>query len=490
VSTAGDMIAFNEVPECTSVQAASIYERCQKDPGFFVREVIGDNAWETQVAIMESVRDHRVTAVPSCHSSGKSWTAGRVALWFGACHPGAKVITTAPTERQVKGVLWGEIHRAAKSSKIPLGGEATAMQLKFEADHWIWGFTAPDWDESRFQGFHAPHILVIVDEASGISAALMDQIDSLLAGGHARKLLIGNPVIAGCSFQRDCESPAVHTIPISAWDTPNFQTFGITEADMISGEWEEKIKDQEMPHPELITPAWVAERLAIWGVDSMAWQSRIRGEFPAIVEGAYYGELMSKAREEGRIASFPYDPAYQVSTAWDIGMRDATAIWFYQQIGNRIHIIDYYEATGQGLPHYAKVIHDKGYVYREHIAPHDMKVRDWGPGVARTIVASELGINFRVLEKIVVRMGGELSEGIDAVRRTLPLCYFDEQNAGDGIAALEAYRRKRNRSTGGLTDIPEHDWASHGADAFRYLSLGRLNNASTRRPKPNTRWMT
>jgi hypothetical protein len=468
-----------------------IFERCQRDPAFFVEEVLGDDAWDTQIRIMESVRDNRVTAVPSCHSSGKSWTAGRISLWFGSSFIGSKVITTAPTERQVKGVLWGEIHRAAKSSRYPIGGDATAMMLKFDADHWIWGFTAPDWDESRFQGFHAPHILVVVDEASGISKALMDQIDSLLAGGHARKLLIGNPVISGCSFERDCNSSKVNTIPISAWDTPNFLTFGITEADMVSGEWERKIGGQEMPHPELITPDWVAERLELWGVDSNAWQSRILGEFPEVVEGAYYGELMQKARDGGRIGTFPWDPKYPVSTAWDIGMKDATAIWFFQQVGQRIHLIDYYEATGQGLPHYAKVLQELPYVYREHIAPHDMKVREWTPGVQRTTVAMELGIHFRILEQIVVKLGSELAEGIDAVRRIIPLCYFDEEHAGDGIACLENYSRKRNRSTGELTDTPRHDhWSSHGADAFRYFALGVRQIANIRRPRPNTRWVT
>jgi hypothetical protein len=472
-------------------EASGVYDRCQKDPAFFVQEILGDDPWDTQIAIMESVRDNRVTAVPSCHSSGKSWTAGRIALWFLLSHHGSKVITTAPTERQVKGVLWGEILRAHKSSGYPLGGDPTAMQLRIEPDWWCWGFTAPDWDESRFQGFHAPHILVVVDEASGISAALMDQIDSLLAGGHARKLLIGNPVISGCSFERDCASSKVNTIPISAWDTPNFLAFGITEEDMISGEWEKKINGDEMPHPELITPDWVSERLELWGAESNAWRSRIGGEFPTVVEGAYYGEAMARAREEGRVGTFPWDPKYPVTTAWDIGMKDSTAIWFFQQLGSRIHLIDYYEASGQGLPHYVKILQEKPYVYREHIAPHDMKVREWTPGVARTSVAQELGINFRVLEKIVVKIGSELAEGIDAVRRILPLCYFDEEHAGDGIACLDNYSRKRNRSTGELTDIPRHDhWSSHGADAIRYLALGIRQVAGIRRPKPNTRWMT
>jgi len=475
---------------CTTEQASSIFDRCRDDPAFFLKEILGDHAWKTQINIMESVRDHRVTAVPSCHSSGKSWIAGRIALWFLCCHKNSKVITTAPTERQVKGVLWGEIHRAAKSATMPIGGDATAMMLKFEPDWWCWGFTAPDWDESRFQGFHAPHILVIVDEASGISSALMDQIDSLLAGGHARKLLIGNPVIAGCSFQRDCESVKVNTIPISAWDTPNFLTFGITEQDMIDDTWQAKVAGKDMPHPELITPDWVSERLSLWGIDSGAWQSRIRGEFPEVVEGAYYGELLDKARKEDRITVVPYDESKLVTTAWDIGVRDATAIWFAQQSGDEINVIDYYEATGVGLPHYVKVLQDRGYTYREHIAPNDMNVREWGSAAqARTSIAQDLGITFRPLDRLLHMKGGEVAEGIDAVRRMLPRCRFDSEKCSEGIAALENYKRKRNRSTGELSHTPEHNWASHGADSFRYLALGRTKQGRTNRPKQKTRWI-
>jgi hypothetical protein len=179
-----------------------------------------------------------------------------------------------------------------------------------------------------------------------------------------------------------------------------------------------------------------------------------------------------------------------VTTSWDIGVRDATAIWFYQQHGNNIHMIDYYEATGVGLPHYVKILQDKGYTYREHIAPHDIKAREWAGGAqTRTAVAQELGITFRPLERILVRMGSEVAEGIDAARRVLPRCHFDEANCREGISALENYKRKRNRSTGELTDTPDHNWASHGADAFRYFALGLRQVAKANRPAQKTSWI-
>ena len=472
------------------MDSADIIQRCQKDPEFFVRNVLGGDPWPTQVAIMDSVRDHDHTAVPSCHSSGKSWVASRIALWFLYSFPDSKVITTAPTERQAKGILWSEMHKAKATAKYPLGGDSTSMQIKLDEDWWALGFTAPDYDPNRFQGFHAPHILVLVDESAGISKAISEQIDSLLSGGHARRLDIGNPVEAGTPFQASCESPMVNTIPISAFDTPNFTEFGITEDDIVSDTWQEKIGDSELPRPVLIDPKWVASRYAIWGNDSDAWKSRVLGQFPDVVEGAYYGELMKTAALEGRITSIPYDDAVPVQTAWDIGVRDSTSIWFYQRQGDWVNVIDYEEDTGQGLPHYAKVLQDKGYTYTHvQTAPHDIKNREWASGKSRMEVARSLGIVFRPIERVVSKLGGERAEGIDAVRRLLPRVRFDAEKCADGIACLQNYRRKKNARTGEFSDEPEHDWASHGADAFRYLAMGLRQTGKVNRPAPKTSWV-
>lgn len=477
----------------------AIIHRCQKDPEFFFREVLGDDPWPRQIEIAESVRDNRYTAVPSSHSTGKSWIAGRVLLWFTACFPHSKSISTAPTERQVKGIVWGEVADAHTRSKYPLGGKLTTMQWKLDPSWWAMGFTASDYNPNMFQGFHAPNVLVLVDEAAGISAVLDKQIDSLMAGGDlARRLEIGNPVVAGGPFEHHAESKLYNTLPISAFDTPNFTTFGIVEADIKNDTWRDKIVGP-LPRPNLITPEWVSERLELWGEDSDAWKSRVLGRFPDIVEGSYYGELLKKAREEGRIQPIARDSTKPVHTAWDIGVRDPTGIWFFQLSGNWIDLVGYYENSGQGLPFYCGVVKDwageRNLQLGRHFVPHDMANRDFSlSGESRVDVARGLGVHMEILPRLKPNLRSERAEGIDYVRQILPRCRFDPDEASEGLAAMKAYHRKMAAGTGELKDDPEHDWASHGADAFRVLAIavkqGLGNTGPVRRPKPNTKWVT
>ena len=186
-------------------------------------------------------------------------------------------------------------------------------------------------------------------------------------------------------------------------------------------------------------------------------------------EGSYYGKYMSQALLDGRICSVPFDPAAQVITAWDIGIGDSTAIWFYQQIGGEIHLIDYYERAGEGLAHYASMLETKrqenNWIYQAHYAPHDIEARELNTGLSRKDYARQLGINFITLPKLRVE------DGIEAVRAILPRCWFDERNCADGIKALENYRKRFDERHNVYSNVPLHDWASHGADAFRYLAV-------------------
>ena len=187
--------------------------------------------------------------------------------------------------------------------------------------------------------------------------------------------------------------------------------------------------------------------------------------FEASVRGAFYAQEMQKARESGRLTRLPYDPMLSVYTAWDLGVKDSTAIWFYQQYGAEVRLIDYYEASGEGLQHYAKILDGKGYRYASHFAPHDIQVRELGTGKSRLEIAKELGINFQVAKQL------SLHDGINAARMLLPRCYFDEAKCGKGIEALQNYRKDFNSRLDEFKDSPIHDWASHGADAFRYLAI-------------------
>lgn len=203
--------------------------------------------------------------------------------------------------------------------------------------------------------------------------------------------------------------------------------------------------------------------------------------FDAAIPGAYYGALMARAEAEKRIGQFPYEPSLQVGTAWDIGIGDSTAIWFYQFVNGRTRIIDYYEGSGIGLPEYAKLIHARPYVYADTIWPHDGAQQVWTSGETRLVSAAKLGIKARTLAN------ERVDDGINAVRLMLPQCEFNtvpvplpnEEPAQAharmqrGLDALRLYRRQWNDKLQRFDDAPLHDWTSHGADAFRYLAKGR-----------------
>lgn len=229
--------------------------------------------------------------------------------------------------------------------------------------------------------------------------------------------------------------------------------------------------------------AWFAERLTVdetgvIGPEIIAEERRsgmsedeIRQEyyvdFDAAIKGAYYGVLMRQAEEEGRIRELRYDPALPVYTAWDLGIRDSTAIWFVQQHMGEVRVIDYYESFGVGLDHYAKVLKEKPYVYADHIGPHDAAVSDLSTGKARIQTLASLGINMRVLNR-----EGSVEDGIQTVRALLPRCYFDAERCAHGIEALKQYCSEYDEDRKIFSARPRHDWTSHAADAFRYLARG------------------
>ena len=188
-----------------------------------------------------------------------------------------------------------------------------------------------------------------------------------------------------------------------------------------------------------------------------SWQAAIRG--------AYYGSLIADLEDKNRITSVPYDDTVQVETWWDLGIGDSTAIWFVQRVGVEIHVIDYYEMTGEGLPHYAKVLDDKPYKYSQHVAPHDIRVRELGSGKSRLEIARDLGIRFEIAPQQGV------DDGIQAVRAILPKCWFDKQKCSPGIEAMRQYRAEYDDRLRALRTRPLHDWSSHAADAFRYGAI-------------------
>ena len=189
--------------------------------------------------------------------------------------------------------------------------------------------------------------------------------------------------------------------------------------------------------------------------------------FEAAIQGAYYAQEMKTAKTENRITSVPYDPATSVITSFDLGIGDSTAIWFAQFVGQEIHLIDYYENSGVGLDHYAKILHEKGYNYEAHILPHDVRVKELGTGKSRLETLDSLGIyNIEIAPRL------SIDDGIQATRSLLNRCWFDQEKCERGIEALLQYRREFDEKLKSWRGRPLHDWTSHGADSFRYLAVG------------------
>lgn len=188
--------------------------------------------------------------------------------------------------------------------------------------------------------------------------------------------------------------------------------------------------------------------------------------FEASVKGAIYATELSAARLDGRITTVPYEPKLPVDTAWDLGVGDNTAIWFSQSLrSGEVRLIDYYESSGEGLPHYVSVLQSKPYTYGTHWAPHDIQVREFSSGQSRQATAASLGVKFSIAPNVA------LEDGIHAVRLLLPRCWFDQTKCQAGIEALQHYRRDYNTRLNEFKATPVHDWASHCADAFRMLAV-------------------
>jgi hypothetical protein len=198
--------------------------------------------------------------------------------------------------------------------------------------------------------------------------------------------------------------------------------------------------------------------------------------FEAAVQGSIYGTDLATARSEGRVTVVGLERALPVCTTWDLGVGDATSIIFSQHPrSGDVRVIDYYESSGEGLPHYASVLQQRaatqGYVYGQHWAPHDIHVRELGSGRSRIETAASLGLRFETVPRVHTSTAGEVEEGIHAGRLLLGRTWFDQTKTKGLLDALQHYRREFNARLQEFRATPVHDFASHGADAWRYLAL-------------------
>jgi hypothetical protein len=201
-------------------------------------------------------------------------------------------------------------------------------------------------------------------------------------------------------------------------------------------------------------------------------------DFDAAAPGAYYATLIGEAERDGRIGRTPYDPALKVDTAWDLGIDDYTAIWFFQQAGREVRVIDYFETRGEGLQAVARrAIAAKPYVFGAHHLPHDVMVRELGAaGRSRLETLDGLGVR-----PVAVGAAMDPEERINAARLMIPICWFDAERCAGGLDRLRAYRKRWSRQTRSYGG-PLHDEASHAADAFGEFAANRAGGAPIARP--------
>jgi len=209
------------------------------------------------------------------------------------------------------------------------------------------------------------------------------------------------------------------------------------------------------------------ERLYVKEFDPDNYDYIWNGIYRKIMEGSYYAKQLQQLRENDKITNVPYDFSFPVNTYWDIGISDYTSIWFVQKVGREYWVIDYLQNNGEGVEWYAGRLKEKGYNFGEHILPHDAGYRQFATGKSikeqlQDIMPTE---NFTVQARTQ-----SVQADIMATRNFLSKCVFDAVKCEDGLKSLRNYKKKWDDNKAMFLDKPDHDWSSHGADAFRYLA--------------------
>ena len=227
----------------------------------FAAEVLRVKLWSKQIEVLSALPDHHRVAVKSGNGLGKGYCAAVAVLWFLYTHDPAIVLSTAPTFRQVRHILWRQIRRLHRRAKDTLGGKMLDTRWELSEDRYAMGLSADTADQ--FQGFHSPNMFIVVDEAEGVSEDIYEAIEAIMTSAEPRLLLIGNPTTVTGAFRRAFyqERHLYHTVTISALDCPNVQSGKVVI-------------------PGLTTAEWVQERHETWGEDNPIYRARVLGEFP------------------------------------------------------------------------------------------------------------------------------------------------------------------------------------------------------------------
>ncbi len=313
--------------ELSAKQKASI-SSVIRDPALFAKHLLGVELWKRQIELLQSIKEQRRTAVKACHAVGKTFTLAVAALWWLARYHEGIVLTTSPTERQVRTQLWSEIHRLVERAKVPYPKlKLTGLDLRNEHNFAI-GFSTNR--AASFQGYHGQHVLIIADEAPGIESGIWDAIAGTMAGGEVHIVMSGNPTMpAGAFFDAFTKDRALWScISIGAFDSPNLEGLDLERLLRLDPAQGGPLDNN--PFPYLVTRRWVYEQHQIWwhGTEESSpnWLSRVMARFPEQAQNALFRTAwLDRARERARCSQLR-DPGGPLVAGVDVGGAQAETV--------------------------------------------------------------------------------------------------------------------------------------------------------------------
>lgn len=405
---------------------------------------------EHQVAIHQATVDNRFT-VAVCHRRfGKTVAAINqlIKSSIDCKRESPRFAYVAPTYTQAKRVAWDYLLKYTE----PLEGKANIAELR--VDFWdkrisLYGADNPD----SLRGIYLDG--VVLDEVGDMNPKIWNEIiRPALVDRQGWAMFIGTP--KGANHFKDLRDRAETEDNWALFEFKASQTSVIPEAELQAARKE--MGDQK-------------------------YEQEFECSFDSPVEGSYYGKILNDLSDK-HFTEIARDDLCKTFTAWDLGMGDSTAIWVAQVAGQDIRILDYIENHGQGLDWYVRELTHRDWHKASHLLPHDVEVRELGTGRSRLEVLRDAGLDCTVVPRLAV------DDGIQAVRRLLPRCWFNTPQVKQGLDCLRNYRREYDEKRNVFYDKPLHDWASHGSDAFRYLATGIHTNSSWAKPLAiTTKWI-
>lgn len=397
------------------------------------------------------VEQARYYAIYGGRGSGKSWGVADYLLLQGTMQP-LRILCT----REVQKSLRDSVHRLLtdRTQALGLGQFYEVLDNEIRGQNgtlFVFSGLASHTVESikSFEGID----ICWVEEAQSVSMRSLDVLIPTIRKAGSKIIFTFNPYLPSDPvWTRFVDKPSADCVSISI----NYVDNPFLSAELLAEAERQKAEDFEKYEN-------------IW-----------LGKPKTIADGAIYKTELEAARLQNRICKVPYDPNLPVFTGWDLGILDSTAIWFAQVYGREVRLIDYYEADGEPLSHYARILSERGYNYvgGKHFLPHDVAARDLSSGVSRQQTLANLG----VVATVGARLGPE--DRIEASRQLFNRIWIDETRCKRGIDCLQNYRRAFNEKMGEFKADPVHDWASHGADAFGELALAINKMTAIHKPAP------